>query len=144
VRNSKTEKWLLVISIVVAVAIAAAWLGTLSSALASYFGYRELSVEADFPLSAFFSGGILRQVAFSILLYAPAFAMCFLLLRRTPLLTAAWLSCLYFLWVVTAGSSRWFAASTGVNGFWQYLVISSIPVAICFIVRSSRRTQMRQ
>ena len=143
-RNNKVEKWLSEISTISVSAIAGAWLGTLLSALANYFGYREFSVEADFPLSAFFSGGILMQVAFSILLYAPAFAMCFLLLRRTPLLTAAWLSCLYFLWVVTAGSSRWFAASTGVNGFWQYLVISSIPVAICFVVRSSRRRQVRQ
>lgn len=143
-RNSKVEKWLSAILVASVSAIAGAWLGTLLSALANHFGYREFSVEADFPLRAFFSGGILMQVVFSILLYAPALAMCFLLLRRTSLLTAAWLSCLYFLWVVLAGSSRWFAVSTGLNGLWLYVVISSIPVAICFIARNRRRRQMRQ
>jgi hypothetical protein len=139
VRNSQVGHWLSATLVVGISSFAGAWIGTLLGALANHYGYREISVEVNFPLHVFFSGGVVMQVAFSMLLYAPAVVICYLLLRCIPLLTAASLSCLYFLVAVFVASSRWFAASTGLIGIWQYLAISSIPIAICFIVWILRR-----
>jgi hypothetical protein len=139
VRNSQAGHWLSATFVVGVSSFAGAWFGTLLGALANHFGYREMSVEVNFPLRVFFSGGIVMQVAFSMLLYAPVVVICYLLLRRIPQLTAAWLSFLYFLVAVFVVSSRWFAASTGLIGIWQYLAISSIPIAISFIVWILRR-----
>lgn len=141
-RNSQARNWLSATLVVGSSAFFGAWLGTLLGALVNHFSYREVSVEIDFPLSVFFSVGIVQQVVFSMLLYAPALVICCLLLRHIPLLAVAWLSGLHFLLSVFAGSSRWFATSTGLIGIWQYVAISSFPVAICFIVWARRRKRM--